>query len=161
MKKLFSALLAGAMLLAMGLSLVACGGQKAFYRLQEAYEKGIISYEDLGGMHVIYSAAKHLFLTVQEEEVIKQSFFDNFDVILKEDDVTPRELNSVEDIEITGFYGDYHGNYIVGISWFEDPMCNMLRESVADYSFYVDNDTYLFVWTNPEQIDLSLYQDMR
>ena len=161
MKKLFSALLAGAMLLAMGLSLAGCGGHKAFYTLKEAYEREIISYSDVEAMYCIYKIPNHLVLTVQEEEVIKQSFFDNFDAILKEEDVTPRELNSVEDVEITGFYGDYHGNYIVGISWFEDPMCNMLRESVADYSFYVDNDTYLFVWTNPDQIDLSLYQDMR
>ena len=161
MKKLFSALLAGAMLLAMGLSLAACGGHKAFYTLKEAYEREIISYSDVEAMYCIYKIPNHLVLTVQEEEVIKQSFFDNFDVILKEEDVTPRELNSVEDVEITGFFGDYHGNYIVGISWFDDPTGSMRREIVANCLFYVSNDTYLFVWTNPEQIDLSLYQDMR
>ena len=49
MKKLFSALLVCAMLLAMGLSLAACSPQATgtFYSLEEAYEAGLLTQEGL------------------------------------------------------------------------------------------------------------------
>ena len=69
MKKLFSALLAGALLLAMGLSLTACGPQASgmFYSLEEAYEAGFLTRSDLISIAYFHNGGRKQNESVMEE----------------------------------------------------------------------------------------------
>ena len=152
MKKLFSALLAGAMLLAMGLSLTACGGQKAFYSLQEAYEREIISYEDLKQIHANQQVGSEpLYLTEEEDAAIRQSFFENSQEIAEEHHMR-LEYSSADEIEILTYEGCYHGYYAVRVKAFESELAHVLSYNVKDLTFYYTDSTYTWIWTNPEGI---------
>ena len=153
MKKLFSALLAGAMLLAMGLSLAACGGQKAFYSLQEAYESGIISYEDLKQIHANQQVGSEpLYLTEEEDAAIRQSFFENSQEIAEDLNMSGLKYSSADEIEILTYEGCYHGYYAVRVKAFESVLAHVLSYTVKDLTFYYTDGTYTWIWTNPEGI---------
>ena len=152
MKKLFSALLAGAMLLAMGLSLTACGGQKAFYSLQEAYEREIISYEDLKQIHANQQVGSEpLYLTEEEDAAIRQSFFENSQEIAEEYHMR-LEYSSADEIEILTYEGCYHGYYAVRVKAFESVLAHVSSYKVKDLTFYYTDGTYAWIWTNPKGI---------
>ena len=152
MKKLFFALLAGAMLLAMGLSLTACGGQKAFYSLQEAYESGIISYEDLKQIHANQQVGSEpLYLTEEEDAAIRQSFFENSQEIAEEYHMR-LEYSSADEIEILTYEGCYHGYYAVRVKAYESALTNVWTYRVEGLTFYRADGTYTLIWTNPEGI---------
>ena len=153
MKKLFSALLAGAVLLAMGLSLTACGGQKAFYTLQEAYESGIISYEDLKQIHANQQVGSEpLYLTEEEDAAIRQSFFENSQEIAEDLNMSGLKYSSADEIEILTYEGCYHGYYAVRVKAFESELAHVLSYKVKDLTFYYTDSTYTWIWTNPEGI---------
>ena len=153
MKKLFSALLAGAMLLAMGLSLAACGGQKAFYSLQEAYEREIISYEDLKQIHANQQAGSEpLYLTEEEDAAIRQSFFENSQEIAEDLNMSGLKYSSADEIEILTYEGCYHGYYAVRVKAYESALTNVWTYKVEGLTFYRADGTYTLIWTNPEGI---------
>ena len=157
MKKLFSALLAGAMLLAMGLSLAACGGQKAFYTLQEAYEKGIISYEDLKQIHEEHkNGSEFPPLSAEEDVAIRQSIFENSQEIAKalSSDLgnIDLEFSSPDEIEILSFYGCFQGCYVVYVLAFESALTALWSFEVEDVEFSCPYWNFILVWTNPEGI---------
>ena len=153
MKKLFSALLAGAVLLAMGLSLTACGGQKAFYTLQEAYEREIISYEDLKQIHANQQVGSEpLYLTEEEDAAIRQSFFENSQEIAEDLNMSGLKYSSADEIEILTYEGCYHGYYAVRVKAFESELAHVLSYKVKDLTFYYTDSTYTWIWTNPEGI---------
>ena len=153
MKKLFSALLAGAMLLAMGLSFAACGGQKAFYTLQEAYEREIISYEDLKQIHANQQVGSEpLYLTEEEDAAIRQSFFENSQEIVEYLNMGGLEYSSADEIEILTYEGCYHGYYAVRVKAYESPLTNVWTYKVEGLTFYRADGTYTLIWTNPEGI---------
>ena len=153
MKKLFSALLAGTMLLAMGLSLTACGGQKAFYSLQEAYEREIISYEDLKQIHANQQVGSEpLYLTEEEDAAIRQSFFENSQEIAEDLNMSGLEYSSADEIEILTYEGCYHGYYAVRVKAYESPLTNVWTYKVEGLTFYRADGTYTLIWTNPEGI---------
>ena len=153
MKKLFFALLAGAMLLAMGLSLTACGGQKAFYTLQEAYEREIISYEDLKQTHANQQVGSEpLYLTEEEDAAIRQSFFENSQEIAEDLNMSGLKYSSADEIEILTYEGCYHGYYAVRVKAFESVLAHVLSYKVKDLTFYYTDGTYTWIWTNPKGI---------
>ena len=120
MKKLFSALLAGAMLLAMGLSLVACGSKatQAFYTLEAAYQNGLVEYADVLEIHKNYVLPEEQKLSLQEEEAIKRSFFENFEAVMQDKDVSGPVPDAEEKISVMYYHGKFNGYYVVTVTYF-------------------------------------------
>ena len=157
MKKGISILLAALLSAAMCVSLAGCKEpeeQKAFYTLKEAYENGLITYEDLEEIYRIRNdGEENPLLSADEERAICQSFFDNFHIIIQEEEVYGPEIEKQEDVEIVEFDGLYHGYYALTMTWFYSPITAVPRYEIADFVFYTHPNEYLFVWTNPEGLE--------
>ena len=153
MKKAISILFACILSAALCIGLTGCGEpeeKKAFYTLEEAYENGLITYEDLEEIYRIRNDGEgSLELSANEEKTICQSFFDNFQIIIQEDEVYGPEIDKPEDVEVVQFDGLYHGYYVVTITWFYSPITALSRHEIADFVFYTHPSEYIFVWTNP------------
>ena len=154
MKKLFSALLAGAMLLAMGLSLAACGSKatQAFYTLEAAYQNGLVEYADVLEIHKNYVLPEEQKLSLQEEEAIKQSFFENFDTVMQDKDVSGPVPDAEEEISVTYYHGKFNGYYVVTMAWYEDKTGLLRREYIGKSTFLFPLNEYIFVWTDPDRL---------
>lgn len=154
MKRAIGILLAGVLCAAMCIGLAGCKGQKAFYTLEEAYEAELLTYEDLQQIYYLRNdeEAPRLTLTAEEDAAIRQSFFDNSQEI-KEQLGLGGAYSSPDEIKIDWYGGCYRGNYVVYIVVFVSAPQAVLSDKIEDLTFYHAYGVYIFVWTNPEEIE--------
>ena len=155
MKKLFSALIAGAMLLAMGLSFAACGPQASgmFYSLEEAYEAGLLTQEELlsiayyqnGGregnealMPEGYAPQKMEALDKKTERAICATYLSEH----------PRLEMKVSDLSVYDYCGTYGNCYAVKIGYLEQDVEHVLWQvTIGGVYFYNSVWDPVLIWT--------------
>ena len=153
MKRAIGILLAGVLCAAMCIGLAGCGGQKAFYTLEEAYEAELLTYEDLQQIYYLRNdGEENPGLTEEEDAAIRQSFFDNSKAIIEELGYEG-SYSSSDEIEIYQYSGSYHGKYVVDIMVANSQLQAVLSVRIEDLTFYTPDGVYTFVWTNPDGIE--------
>lgn len=130
------------------------------YRLREAYDLGILTYEDLfeisfynndGTFGVPYGAAISRtaypktpeFLSEQTEKKIKQAFL--YDYKTNHDDTASY---TTENISIVNYCGTYNGAVVVLLEGLYHYTEAESSETIADITFYYNNGNYLRVWVD-------------
>ena len=154
MKRAIGILLAGVLCAAMCIGLAGCGGQKAFYTLEEAYEAELLTYEDLQQIYYLRNdeEAPRLTLTAEEDAAIRQSFFDNSQEI-KEQLGLGGAYSSPDEIKIYRYCGSYHEKYVVDIMVYDSDLQAIWSTQIEDLTFYTPDGVYTFIWTNQEEIE--------
>ena len=153
MKRAIGILLAGVLCAAMCIGLAGCGGQKAFYTLEEAYEAELLTYEDLQQIYYLRNdGEENPSLTEEEDAAIRQSFFDNSKELLMEIGFKG-SYSSSNEIEIYQYSGSYHGKYVVDIMVYDSDFQAIWSTQIEDLIFRVPDGVYTFVWTNPEKLE--------
>lgn len=135
-----------------------------FYRLQEAYDLGLLTYEDLfetsfyhngdwsGVPHGTAISRGPLpktpeFLSTETENKIKQTFLDDYKLNHFEE-----IYYTIDDISISNYCGTYSNAVIVYLEGLNVYTEAEWSETIEDISFYYNNGNYLRVWVeNGEQ----------
>ena len=154
MKRAIGILLAGVLCAAMCIGLAGCGGQKAFYTLEEAYEAELLTYEDLQQIHHFHQVEPYpTSLTVEESDAIQQSFFENSEDILENMGLKNIKFESPDEINVLWFYGCYEGYYAIAIKIYDSDIAALDQLEIAGLEFMYSYGIHIFIWTNPDGIE--------
>lgn len=144
MKKLVSILISLVCIICIALSFTGCVSKGKFYSLEQAYDNGFLTIEDLQSIAEIYNgeAVCTQELDGKTEKAIKSSIVD----ILKNEGETKAQI---EDTEIVKFYGKYSDCFVVtydSVYWMYPT--NAVNEwfYVADIAFHKTNHLGISVW---------------
>ena len=121
MKKLFSALLAGALLLATGLSLAACSLRGTFCSLEEAYEAELLTQEELlsiayyqnGGREKNEALMPEGYAPQERQELPEETDRAIRKTAAREWQKKLGKRVTADDMRIVKYYGAYHGCHAV------------------------------------------------